>query len=374
MRKKDGINRICIDYRRLNKISIFDPEPMVIAEDLFRKLSEDKFFTKLDLSKGYWQIPVARKDVHKTAFVTPDGKYEFVKMPFGMVNAGATLMKAMRRLLGGMKYVDNIMDDILVHTKTWEEHVETLKELFQRLSDCHFTARPSKCVIGTDNVDYIGHHVGKGEIGLHEDNVAKIRDAPRPETKTQVRSFLGLTGYYRNFIPNYAAIAVPLTDLTKKGQPNKVVWDEAQERAYQSLKKVLTSKPILQLPSMNKQFILRTDASDCGIGAVLLQENDGEVFPVSYASKKLSESEKRYSAMERECLAIVWGIKKFMLYLYGKEFILQTDHQPLVYIDKAKFANDRIMRWAMILQNYRFRVVSIKGSDNVGADYLSRVV
>ena len=216
--------------------------------------------------------------------------------------------------------------------------------------------------------------ISKGEIGLHEDNVAKIRDAARPETKTQVRSFLGLTGYYRDFIPNYAAIAVPLTDLTKKGQPNKVMWGDSQEKAYMSLKKTLTSKPILKLPTMDKPFILRTDASDTGIGAVLLQEHDGKVFPVSYASKKLSDSERRYSVMERECLAIVWGIKRFMLYLYGKEFILQTDHQPLVYIDRTKFANDRIMRWAMFLQNYRFRIMSIKGSDNVGADYLSRVV
>jgi hypothetical protein len=222
-------------------------------------------------------------------------------------------------------------------------------------------------------LDFVGHNIGAGEQGLHEDNVRNVAMAERPQTKRQVRSFLGLTGYYRNFVPNYAAIAVPLTELTKKGQPDHVRWSDAQEAAFVTLKRLLVSKPILRLPDVSRPFVLRTDASDTGLGAVLLQLHDGELFPVCYASKKLSHSERNYSVIERECLAVVWGVKRFMVYLYGTEFTLQTDHQPLTYLDQARFSNSRIMRWAMFLQNYRIRIESIKGKDNVGADYLSRL-
>ena len=262
---------------------------------------------------------------------------------------------------------------ILVHTETWEKHLEVLWELFKRMQDADLTARPSKCVIGTTSVEFIGHWIGDGILGLHGDNVEKIKQAPRPKTKKELRSFLGLVGYYREFIPNFAAIAVPLTDLTKKGQANVVLWGEAQEKAYLALKQHLTSEPILKLPDITKPFILRTDASDYGLGAILLQKHDDVLFPICFASKKLSDRERNYSTMEKECLAVVWGTKKFINYLYGSEFTLQTDHQPLVYLNQAKFINDRIMRWAMYLQNHRIRIEAIKGVDNVGADFLSRV-
>ena len=195
----------------------------------------------------------------------------------------------------------------------------------------------------------------------------------RPKTKKQVRAFIGLTGYYRDCIPNYAAKAEPLTDLTKKGQQNKVSWEQPQEKAFVTLKRELASEHILHLPDSAKPFVLRTDASDVGIGAVLMQDHDGKLFPVRYASRKLSTRECKYSTIERECLAIVWAIQKFRVYLYGREFVLQTDHQPLIYLNRAKFLNDRIMRRAMFLQSYAMRIESIKGSENVGADYLSRV-
>ena len=187
-----------------------------------------------------------------------------------------------------------------------------------------------------------------------------------------MRSFMGLAGYYRDFIPNFAAIAVPLSDLTRKGQPNKVEWGEAQEKAYQTIKSYLTSEPILRLPDPAKTYLLRTDASNSGIGAVLMQKHDEKLFPVCYASKKLTGAERNYSTIEKECLAIVWSIKRFHLYLYGVPFVLQTDHEPLKYMNSAKFANGRLMRWAMFLRSYSFTVEAIKGSENVGADYLSR--
>ena len=374
VKKKDNTNRICVDYRRLNKLTVFDPEPMPTAEHLFQKLNGDKYFTRIDLSKGYWQISIPEEDIPKTAFVTPDGSYEFLKMPFGMINSAATLKRAMKKLLHGMDNVEFYWDDILVHTRTWEEHIKALRELFRRLLAAGMTIRPTKCLFGVNTVDFLGHRLEEGLIGLHEDNVIKIRDAPRPVTKKQIRSFMGLAGYYRDFIPNFAALAAPLSDLTRKGQPNKVEWGEAQEKAYQSIKALLTKEPVLRLPDPEKAYYLQTDASDSGIGAVLMQKHDGKLFPVCYASKKLSSAERNYSTIEKECLAIVWGFKRFHLYLYGVSFVLQTDHEPLKYMNSAKFANGRLMRWAMFLQSYNFRVEAIKGSENVGADYLSRVV
>ena len=373
VKKKDNTNRICVDYRRLNKLTIFDPEPMPTAEHLFQKLNGDKYFTRIDLSKGYWQISIPEGDIPKTAFVTPDGSYEFLKMPFGMINSAATLKRAMKKLLHGLDNVEFYWDDILVHTRTWEEHIKALRELFNRLLAAGMTIRPTKCLFGVNTVDFLGHRLEEGLIGLHEDNVTKIRDAPRPTTKKQIKSFMGLAGYYRDFIPNFAALAAPLSDLTRKGQPNKVEWGEAQEKAYQSIKAILTKEPVLRLPDPTKTYFLQTDASNSGIGAVLMQKHDGKLFPVCYASKKLSSAERNYSTIEKECLAIVWGFKRFHLYLYGVSFVLQTDHEPLKYMNSAKFANGRLMRWAMFLQSYNFRVEAIKGSENVGADYLSRV-
>ena len=372
VKKKDNTNRVCVDYRKLNKLTVIDPEPMPTAEHLFQKLSGDKFFTKIDLSKGYWQITIPEEDIPKTAFVTPDGSYEFLKMPFGMINSAATLKRAMKKLIADLDNVDFYWDDILVHTRTWEEHIKALRELFARLMRAGMTIRPTKCIFGASCVDFLGHRLEQGVLGLHEENVEKIKNAPRPGTKKQVRSFVGLAGYYRDFIPNFAAIAAPLSDLIRKGQPSRVEWGQAQEKAYQNIKFHLTNEPILRLPDPVKTYYLQTDASNTGIGAVLMQKHDEKLFPVCYASKKLSSAERNYSTIEKECLAVVWGIKRFHLYLYGVPFVLQTDHEPLKYMNSAKFANGRLMRWAMFLQSYTFRVEAIKGSENVGADYLSR--
>ena len=219
-----------------------------------------------------------------------------------------------------------------------------------------------KCVLRADSIELVAQRISDGIKAPHEDNVVKIRHAKRPKTKKEVRTFLGLTGYYQEFIPNYAAKAVPLSDLTKKGRPNQVVWSDTQQKAYNTLKADIASSPILRLPDNTEPFSLRTDASDKGLGAVLLQEHDGKLLPVSYASRKLTEREKKYSTIDRECLAVVWSVRKFLIYLYGVEFL-----KP------AKFLNHRVMRWAMFLQNYRFKVESIKGVENVGADYLSGV-
>ena len=263
VKKKDGSNRVCVDFRKLNKITEVDPEPMTTAEDLFRRLSGKKYLSKIDLTKGYWQIPVAPEDVHKTAFVTPDGQYEFTRMPFGMVNSGATLVRGLRKILDG-------------------------------------------------------------------------------------------------------------TDLLKKGKAEHIQWSKAQERAYSLLKEYLLQEPVLKLPDLSKPFVLRTDASGVGVAAVLLQENDGKLYPVGYASKKLNLTEARYLIIEKECLAVVWGIKRFKFYLAGRRFTLQTDHKPLKYLKDASYQNDQVFRWAVAVQEYSFRVEDIPGRENIGVDFLSR--
>ena len=188
----------------------------------------------------------------------------------------------------------------MVHTRTWEEHIRALRELFSRLVQAGLTIRPTKCLFGVNSVDFLGHRLEQGVIGLHQDNVEKIKDTPRPSTKKQVRSFMGLAGYYIDFIPNFAAIAVPLTDLTWKGQlPNKLEWGEAHEKAYRTIKSYLTGEPILRLPDPAKPYFLRTDASNSGIGAVLMQKHDEKLFPVCYASKKLTSAERNYSTIEK---------------------------------------------------------------------------
>lgn len=222
------------------------------------------------------------------------------------------------------------------------------------------------------SVTFLGHVIGEGSIQPMPEKVISIQNCKRPTTKKQVRSFLGLIGYYRNFIPNFSAVSAPLSDLTKKGQTTKVRWNEEQEIAFSTLIQKLSSSPILSLPDFEKAFFLGTDASEAGIGAVLLQEQGEFKFPISYASKKLLDREKRYSVIEKECYAIVWAVQKFRSYLYGKEFFLETDHRPLLYLNTAKVANARLMRWALTLQPFKFRLESIKSNDNIGADFLSR--
>ena len=344
-----------------------------VMREVSRLLTIKQNFSKIDLSKGYWQIPMKESSKEKTAFVTPDGQYCFRYMPFGLVNSSQVFTRMMRSLFNPVKCVVNYIDDLLIFTDTWSEHVEKLRQVFNILKDANLTARPSKCFLGFRNLEFLGHQVGSGRLCTNPDLLKKIQDADRPQNKKQIRSFLGLTGYYRRFVPNYAQIALPLTDLTRKGQPNKLQWEEPQENAFLTLKSLLVQPPILHLPDLNKTFVVRTDASDVGLGAILLQEHQGILHPIAYASKKLAPRERNYSTIERECLAIVWAIQKFEMYLFNKSFMIQTDHQPLAYVNRAKTLNKRIMGWAMVLQEYRYRVEAIPGKDNVGPDYLSRV-
>jgi len=277
-------------------------------------------------------------------------------------------------LNGWTSSVKNYLDDVLAHASTWEQHLQTVRDFLTRVRKANLTLRPSKCSLGYISISFLGHTVGAQTIRPHSKIAQKITDAPTPTTKKQLRSFLGLAGYYRRFVPDFAAIAVPLSDLTKKGAANELQWGTSQDRSFTALKAYIASSPILRLPDLKEVFILQTDASNVGIGAVLLQEVSGVKHPICFASRKLLSRERHYSTIERECLAIVWGIQKFERYLYGKPFILETDHQPLQYVGKAQFKNGRLMRWALALQPYSFTIRAIKGSENMGADFLSRCI
>lgn len=374
VRKKDGKMRFCVDFRRLNKILLFDAEPLPDVEQMFASLSGANYFSKLDLAKGYWQIPMDPRDKPKTAFTTPQGQFQWNVMPFGLKTAGAVFSRVMREVLKPLQLTEaqNFMDDLLISTRSWSQHLQVLRQIFSRLREVQLAVRPTKCQIGGLEISFLGHHFQKGSI-IQEDKVQKVADALPPSTKKELRAFLGLAGYYRKFIPNFVEIALPLTNQTKGKRPDKVQWDDDCQKAFDALKKALVSKPLLILPDPALPFVLRTDASATGVGASLLQDQGNGLQPVAYASKKLSEAESRYHTIEQECLAVIWGIRKFYPFLYGREFVLQCDHHPLQYIDRIRPVSRRLMGWAVELQSVAFTFQHIPGTSNVEADYLSRM-
>ena len=372
VKKTDGTNRLCCNYKQLNKLTIFDPEPMMANEDIFNKLSGSSLFSKFDFCKGYWQIEMEEKSRDLTTFICANGLFRFKVMPFGLVNSASSYNRMMRQLLEGTKNLESYVDDVLAHTKSWEEHMVVLEEFFARVRRAKLTLKPKKCQLGYETVDFLGHTVSGDKIKPKIESIDKINDMPRPKNKKQVRSFLGAVNYYRKFIPNCAEVMKPLTDLTRKNAKIVVDWTTELEQAFQALKKALSEAPILKLPDIDAEFTVRTDASNVSIGCVLMQTHEGILHPVAYASRKLSDRERKYSVEERECLAMVWGVQKFNRYLYGREFLMETDHCGLQYLKTGNIRNARVMRWYLALQNYSFRVRYIRGSENVIADYLSR--
>lgn len=372
--KADGTTRFCVDYRELNRVSKFDAYPMPRIEDVIDKLGPARYTSTLDLTRGYWQVPVAQDSVEKTAFVTPNGLYQFKCMPFGLHGAPPTFQRLVNKVLQDCQsFALAYLDDIIVFSASWREHLYHLEQVLKRLSKVGLTAKPAKCYLGMRHVRYLGYVVGDGRVQPTKDKVNAVQDSPRPITKKDVRSFLGLSGYYRRFISNYASITAPLSDLTKKGCPTIVEWTEECQEAFEGLKQALCSNPVLANPDYATRFILRTDASERGLGAELFQVVDGQRRTIAYLSRKLLPRERNYATIEKECLAIVWAIKSVHVYVHGQEFELETDHSPLVWLKTLKDKNNKLVRWSLFLQQYSFVVSPRAGKENVAADWLSRL-
>ena len=371
--KKDGTIRLCVDYRQLNEITIFDPQPMPKLEDIINKLGKAKYLSKIDLTKGFWQIPLSHSAQIKSSFVTPFGQFQFKVMPFGMINSSATFVRLMKMILANFdEFSDSFIDDIIIFSESWPEHLCHIRSVLKALREASLTAKPSKCEFGFEEIEFLAHKVGRGEVHPLQRKIDAINSIPSPTTKKQVRSFIGMIGFYRRFIPHFAEISACLTDLTKKSNPNKVRWLPQHQIAFDKLKHALVSYPVLQNPDFTKEFVLQTDACDRGTGAVLLQSDGGDLHPIVFISSKLLPREQRYSIVEKECLAIVKACYSLKEYLIGKEFAIETDHYPLQWLNKMKDNNMRLLRWSLMLQEYRFVIRHISGKHNVIADMLSR--
>ncbi|GFX54765.1 retrovirus-related Pol polyprotein from transposon 297 [Trichonephila clavipes] len=356
--------RPCIDYRKLNGIIRTEYFPLPNIEERVEKVSAAKFITVFDLSKGYWQIPLSKTAQRYAAFCTSFGTYRPLRMSFGLKNAPYFFSKLMAELLNGLEdFVVPYLDDIAIFSDTWESHIKHMETVLQRIKRAKLTIKPSKCKFAQQNVKFLGHIVGQGFRTPSEIKVQAVLEFPTPRTKTQIRAFLGIAGYYQKYINLFSVIAAPLTDALKgRAKKGEIKWTTECENAFRELKGKLIDKPVLYAPNFEREFIVQTDASNAGMGAVLTQLTEqGEEHPILYLSKKFSEVEKRYCTTEKECASIVFAIKRLHYYLDGNSFLVMTDHNPLVWLNRNVSSNPRLMRWALALQPYNFRIVHRSG-------------
>ncbi|KAI3523720.1 hypothetical protein L1887_02068 [Cichorium endivia] len=359
---------MCIDYRELNKLTIKNRYPLPRIDDLFDQLQGSSYFSKIDLRSGYHQLKVQEEDVPKTAFRTLYGHYEFVVMPFGLTNAPAVFMDLMNRVCRPYldKFVIVFIDDILIYSRSKEEHSQHLRQVLETLRAEKLYAKFSKCEFWIRKVDFLGHIVSKEGIHVDPTKIKAIENWEAPKTPTEIRQFLGLAGYYRRFIQNFSKIAKPLTALTQKGVTFK--WEDKQDATFQTLKKALCSAPILSLPEGTEDFVVYCDASNQGLGCVLMQR--GKV--IAYASRQLKTHEVNYTTHDLELGALVFALKIWRHYLYGTKCTIFTDHKSLQHILNQKELNMRQRRWVKLLSDYECEIRYHPGKANVVADALSR--
>lgn len=277
-----------------------------------------------------------------------------------------------RVLQGCEEWAAAYLDDVVIHSNSWPEHVQHVQQTLKKIQAAGLTLNVNKCEWARREVRYLGYHLGNGQLRPQVDKVEAIRRSPRPRTKKEVRSVLGLVGWYRRFVQNFASIAAPLTDLLDKTVRNPIPWTGSCETAFNTLKEKMCSSPVLQSPDFSQRFLVQVDASAIGLGAVLAQGCEGERKIVVYLSRKLLPRETRYSAVEKEGLAIKWALDSLRYYLLGREFDLETDHKALSWIQTMKDHNSRVTRWYLALQPYNFKIRHRPGRQNVVADYLSR--
>ncbi|KAK1682066.1 hypothetical protein QYE76_042914 [Lolium multiflorum] len=366
--KKDKSQRLVMDYRSLNEVTIKNKYPLPRINDLFDQLEGASVFSKIDLRSGYFQLKIREHDIPKTAFVTRYGSYEYTVMPFGLTNAPSYFMNMMNKVF--MEFLDKFVvvfiDDILIYSKSKEEHEQHLRLILEKLREHKLYAKFSKCEFWLSEVGFLGHVISKEGIAVDPSKVAAVTEWAPPKNVGEIRSFLGLAGYYRRFIENFSKIAKPMTELLKKEK--KFAWTESCEASFQELKKRLVSAPILCLPDLEKEFQVYCDASRQGLGSVLMQE--GRV--AAYASRQLQKHETNYPTHDIELASVVHALKTWRHYLMGKRCEIFTDHKSLKYIFTQKELNMRQRRWLELIKDYDLSLQYHPGKANVVADALSR--
>lgn len=373
--KKDGTRRFCVDFRKINKVTKRDAYPIPYVSAILDRLRDCKYLSSIDLKSAYWQVPLEESSKEKTAFTVPGrGLYQFTKMPFGLHNSPATWQRLVDRVLGPElePQVFVYLDDIIIATKTFQDHLSVLDNVFTRLKQAGLTVNQEKCVFCREELRYLGYVINSQ--GLHVDpaKVEAIINYPPPKNAKEVRRFIGMTSWYRRFVPNFSTLIAPINIFTRKGQ--KFQWNLEAEEAFNELKSKLVEAPIMSCPDFNKPFILQTDASSYGLGWVLSQNMEVGERVIAYGSRSLTKQEKNMSATERECLAVIWAIEKNRPYLEGSRFSVITDHHSLVWLHNLKDPGGRLSRWALRLQPYDYDIIHRKGKDHLVPDALSRAV
>ena len=367
VQKKDGTYRMCVDYRALNKSTIKNRFPVPRIEDIFDKLQGSSYYSRLDLKSGYHQIRIVPQDIHKTAFRTSFGLYEFLVMPFGLTNAPATFNRLMDRIFRKHRqYTGVFFDDIIVYSKTLEEHKEHLKVVFEELRAHKLYVNAKKSEFFLQEIRYLGHIISKEGIQMDPEKLKVIDEWPIPKNIHEVRSFIGMCSYYRRFISKFAIIAGPLHDLTKKKV--KFQWTLKEHNAFVTLKQRLMSKPLLKLPNLDQTFEIHCDACGDSLGAVLSQEGQ----PIAYESRRLQPQECTLGIYEKELLTVIHALDSWKHYLLGTPFIIRTDHQSIRYFMTQTKLSEKQMRWANFLSQFHFHIAHIPGKLNPVADALSR--
>ena len=370
--KKDGSTRLCIDYRALNNVTIKDSYPLPRIDDSLDALRGSKWFSVLDLSSGYFQVQMEETDKEKTAFTSTKGLFQFNVMAMGLCNGVATFQRLMEYILAGLNWQTCLIyiDDIIVFADSFESHLARLSQVLDRIAEQGLKVSPKKCFLFQRRVSFLGHIVSTEGISADPTKIESVKTWPSPKTITDVRSFMGTCSYYRRFIKDFAAIARPMHKLTEKNCPFN--WTEECETAFQKLKITLITAPVLGFPDMSKHFLLDTDASGFGIGAVLSQVTDGKEVVIAYFSKALSKAQRQYCVTRRELLAVILGVKHFHHYLYGTRFIVRTDHGSLTWLLRFKNPEGQMARWLQMLNTYNFEIIHRPGRQHGNADGLSR--
>ena len=362
--KRDGSLRFCVDYRKLNAITKKDVYPLPRIDDI---LGQARYFTTLDLASGFWQIEMDPATLEKSAFTTHCGLHELVRMPFGLCNAPATFQRLMQAVLSGLEWrvCFVYLDDILVCSRSFQEHLQHLNLVIERLRRAGLTLKPQKCYFLQKEVHYLGHLISHEGIAPDPAKTEKVREFPIPTDVTKVRQFVGLASYHRRFVPGFARIATPLHALTKKEVAFH--WTEECQAAFDRLKELLITSPVLAYPQFGpgKEFVLETDASLEGLVAVLSQwQTDGHLHPIAYASRCLQPHERNYAITELEILGLVWAAKLFRPYLLGYHCIAFTDHSACTSLLNAAHPSGKLARWAMVIQELDIEIRHRPGKAN----------